>query len=658
MVGLSQRGSEADANPALSPNPALDLEEILASVRETAYRWDFASDRIDWAENAATVLGVADPGQLLKGRAFALLVDPEHAGGRYDGITHVAPETEIRYSLHYRFLLAGRRGRTALWVEDTGVCTIDADCRPKQAQGTRHRRPARARRAPALLGSKLTGQLNRTRLTEELTNFLSGAGRAPASVGFLLAGVNDLTLINETYGFDVGDEVISIIGRRLSRALRGKDRIGRFSSNKFGVIVEDCEGEGVEAIARRLMNIVRDNVVDTSVGGVATTISVGGVLLPEHASNAQAAIARSLQSLDIARDSRSDRFNLYVPCERRESDRRRAVSVAHEIVRALNDRRMMLALQPIVTSRKHEPYECLLRMKRLDGTIVSAGEFIHVAEKFGLVKLIDHRVLELAIDLLRATPTIKFALNVSAATTGDPQWLQGLEAFTGGDRTLTERLTVEITETAAISDLDQTVSFVAALKALGVRVALDDFGAGYTSFRSLRMLGVDMVKIDGSFIQNLATQHEDELFVRTLIALAHEFGVVTVGEWVGDEKTVKLLEAAGVAYMQGSASPSWPRSPPGKGRRSSKRRRGWPGHKPGHDGGTGTVRVSPARFPNGRRGRRGAHHARLPLRDAAPCSAHIRHWRRPRPCSAQRWRAAPRARAGPHIARGRDRPDR
>ena len=92
---------------------------------------------------------------------------------------------------------------------------------------------------------------------------------------------------------------------------------------------------------------------------------------------------------------------------------------------------------------------------------------------------------------------------------------------------------------------------MAALKALGCRVALDDFGAGYTSFRSLRLLGVDMVKIDGSFIQNLGTQAEDELFVRTLIDLAKSFGITTVGEWVGDEKTAKILEKAGISYMQG-----------------------------------------------------------------------------------------------------------
>jgi diguanylate cyclase (GGDEF)-like protein len=548
-----------DSTPNVGAKP-LDLEQILASVRETAYRWDFASDRIDWAANAQEVLDVADADRIARGRAFALLVDPEQAGARYDGMTggsHAAPDTELRYCLRYRLLPEGRRGRAANWVEDAGICAIDGEGRPRTAQGTLRVINDRREREERLLylGShdELTGQLNRTRLTEELTRFLGSAGRNPAKGAFLLAGVNDLTLINETYGYDVGDEVITIVGRRIGRALRGKDCIGRFSSNKFGIVLTDCSVEGVEAITRRLMAAVRDSVIDTSVGAVAASLSVGAVLLPDHAANAQSAIGRALQALDVARNSRSDRFSLYQPCERRESERRRSVAIADEVVRALNDRRMILALQPIVTSRSHEPelYECLLRMKRLDGSIASAAEFIPVAEQFGLAKLVDHRALELAVDLLASMPEIKLALNVSAATATDSQWLQGLEAFSGKLAGLAERLTIEIAETAAISDLEETAKFVAALKALGCRVALDDFGAGYTSFRNLRKLGVDMVKIDGSFIQNLSMQAEDELFVRTLIDLARSFGITTVGEWVGDEKTARMLENAGVAYMQG-----------------------------------------------------------------------------------------------------------
>ena len=537
----------------------LDLDQVLESVRVTAYRWDFTSDNIGWAENAANVLGVDDIAKLRKGRAYALHVDSEHAGARYDGVTggpHAEPGAALRYRLHYRFLPEGRRGKSALWVEDAGVCFTDADGRPVQAQGTlRVVDDRRQHERPHISGNhdELTGQLNRTRLTEELTALLSNASRSPVNGAFLLAGVNDLTLINETYGFDVGDEVITIVGQRLARVLRGKDCVGRFSSNKFGIVLHDCEASGVEAIARRLMSTIGDSVIDTSAGAVATTISVGAVILPEHASGAQKAIGRALQALDVGRTNRGDRFSRYVPSERKESERRHSVGIADEIIRALNDRRMMIALQPIVTSQNHEPelYECLLRMRRLDGTVMSASEFIHIAEQFGLAKLIDYRVLELAIELMRASPKIKLALNVSGTTTTDPQWMTALEGFTGKDRSLTERLTIEITETTAISDVKAAVKFVSTLKELGCRVALDDFGAGYTSFRSLRQLGVDMVKIDGSFIQNLGTDAEDEMFVRTLIDLAKSFGVVTVGEWVGDERTVELLEKAGVSYMQG-----------------------------------------------------------------------------------------------------------
>ncbi|MHA1132982.1 MAG: EAL domain-containing protein [Alphaproteobacteria bacterium] len=537
----------------------LDIAQVLESVGATAYRWDFNTDTIEWADNAGTMLEVADMAKLGKGRAFALHIDPEHAGARYDGVTgapRAEPGAARRYALHYRFLPDGRRGKTALWVEDTGVCFTDADGRPVQAQGTlrvMEDRRQEDRTQPASGHDELTGQLNRARITEALGDLLSNTSRSPANGAFLLAGVNDLTLINETYGFDVGDEVITIVGKRLARVLRGKDCIGRFSSNKFGLVLHNCKAEGVEAIARRLMAAIGDSILDTSVGAVAATISIGAVILPDDATGAQNAVGRALSALDVARVNRGDQFSFYVPCERKETERKQNVAIADDIIRALNDRRMMIALQPIVTSRSHEPelYECLLRMRRMDGSVVSAGEFIPVAEQFGLAKLIDHRVLELAIELLRTMPKVKLALNVSAATTTNPEWISALESLTGKDRSILERITIEITETTAISDVKAAIEFVSSLKTLGCRVALDDFGAGYTSFRSLRDLGVDMVKIDGSFIENLGTDAEDEMFVRTLIDLARSFGVVTVGEWVGDERTVQLLEKAGVSYMQG-----------------------------------------------------------------------------------------------------------
>ncbi len=153
-----------------------------------------------------------------------------------------------------------------------------------------------------------------------------------------------------------------------------------------------------------------------------------------------------------------------------------------------------------------------------------------------MARLIDRRTLELTCDLLKRHPKLSLALNVSGLTANNHDWLVSLHRLTGGRKAMTNRLIIEITETAAISDIDQTIAFVDTLKELGCKVAIDDFGAGYTSFKNLKLLNVDMVKIDGAFIKNLATDPHDMVFIRALRDLATTFGIETVAEWVQDER--------------------------------------------------------------------------------------------------------------------------
>jgi EAL domain-containing protein (putative c-di-GMP-specific phosphodiesterase class I) len=161
-------------------------------------------------------------------------------------------------------------------------------------------------------------------------------------------------------------------------------------------------------------------------------------------------------------------------------------------------------------------------------------------------------VLELALAELAAAPALKASINVSAASTVDPDWWGALGALLRAQPAIGERLTVEITETAAIHDIDETRGFVARVKDLGCRIAIDDFGAGNTSFRNLRKLGVDIVKIDGAFVQNLKRSDDDRAFVHTLIDLARRLGLETVAEWVQDEEAAALLTQWGCDYMQGA----------------------------------------------------------------------------------------------------------
>jgi EAL domain-containing protein (putative c-di-GMP-specific phosphodiesterase class I) len=190
-------------------------------------------------------------------------------------------------------------------------------------------------------------------------------------------------------------------------------------------------------------------------------------------------------------------------------------------------------------------------MERANGELVSAGQFIEIAEQLGLSRLIDMRTLQMALALLKRHPELTLSVNVSSLTASDPEWLAALRQLTADDAAMTRRLIVEITETSVITDMDMMKSFVDTLQELGCRVAIDDFGAGYTSFKNLKALQVDMVKIDGTFVKDLMADPADQAFIRTMVELARSFKLVTVAEWVGDEDAASFLSHAGIDYLQG-----------------------------------------------------------------------------------------------------------
>jgi EAL domain-containing protein (putative c-di-GMP-specific phosphodiesterase class I) len=217
-------------------------------------------------------------------------------------------------------------------------------------------------------------------------------------------------------------------------------------------------------------------------------------------------------------------------------------------------------------SRKAAFHECPVRMEQEGGNLLLAPDIVPVAERLGLIRLVDHRVLELVVAELAAAPDIALSLNISPDTTMDPDWWASIESLMRAHPGVAERLIVEITETVAIQDINDLCSFVNRLKALGSRIAIDDFGAGYTSFRNLRKLGVDIVKIDGAFVQNIVTSSDDRAFVQTLIDLARRLKIKTVAEWVQDEAAAELLRDWGCDYIQGrliglaSAERPWQKS--------------------------------------------------------------------------------------------------
>jgi len=400
---------------------------------------------------------------------------------------------------------------------------------------------------------ELTGHLNRNALRIELQMVISRAMQESRHCAFLVASIDRLAMINDGYGFDAGDEVIVGVGERVAKGLRTHDIIGRTAGNKFGVILKNCKESEITIVAQRLRRAVRDHAVETKAGMVFATISVGAVWLPLAAANSQDAMLRAEQALERARANGRDGFAVYAESQQLESARLRQMGIADEVVQALKDNRIRLSYQPIIAagSRKPTHYECLLRMIRPDGAIMNAGYFVHAAEQMGIVHLVDRFALEKAVGVLERHPELVLGVNVSGMAASDPAWLQGFIDYVKDHGAVANRLVVELTETASLAQFEENAHFVSQLRELGVKVAIDDFGAGFTSFRNLQMLHVDVVKIDGSYVKDLSVSPENQVFVRTLTGLAKNFDMKVVAEWVGSDRDAALLESFGVDYFQG-----------------------------------------------------------------------------------------------------------
>jgi diguanylate cyclase (GGDEF)-like protein len=535
-----------------------DAAEVLRSIGEAAYEWRLDTDALHWSGNAPALLDVTIA-DIASGRGFARMVHAKDGQSRHDAI-HQAAQGDAGGGVAYQVQYAFRRDPAAqpIWLEDTGRWFAGSDGKPMRALGVLRAVNERHARDSELLQlakfDPLTGEMNRLYLTEILGAKLEEAKRSRTSCGFLLVAIDHLANLNEAYGFDAAEEVIAQVAKRIRARARGKDYLGRFSGNKFGVILTSCTADEMAIAADRLLAGVRDETITTAAGPVAVTVTIGGVTAPRHARTVPEILSRAQEALHDARQKRHGSFAAYRPNIERDALRRDNVRATDEIVAALNERRIALAFEPVVETktRKVAFYECLIRVRRPDGRLAHANEIVPVAERVGLMRMLDYRVLELVVKELAAAPALTASVNVSPASMVDPDWWAGLGAMLRANSSAAGRLIIEITETAAIHDIDDARGFVTRVKDLGCRIAIDDFGAGNTSFRNLRKLGVDIVKIDGAFVQNICKSGDDRAFVQTLIDLPHRLGLKTVAEWVQDEQAAKLLSDWGCDCLQGA----------------------------------------------------------------------------------------------------------
>jgi EAL domain-containing protein (putative c-di-GMP-specific phosphodiesterase class I)/GGDEF domain-containing protein len=367
----------------------------------------------------------------------------------------------------------------------------------------------------------------------------------------MLISITNLSMIINAYGHDTSEIVMHDLIKMIQAMLAEGDTIQRLQRDQIGIILARRDQEDVAGIANRINNTIqnfgRDSFATASLHIIGT---IGSVNFPGESASANDALDKVYVAVCSSQSSPHRTFEMI----QREADHsRQQMGLANYLLKAYKEKRLRLAYQPVIESKTGQTshYEALLRLVNQAGKISSAGALIPVAERMGLIDIIDTMVMEMVVEELRHDPHVKLAFNVSNLTTENPAWLDAIHEATKDDAGITSRLIVEITETAVHRDLRRTAFFVASLQSMGCSVALDDFGSGYTSFRQLKALSVDMVKIDGVFIKDIAQNSDNQFFVKTLLDFANGFGLATVAEFVENGEIAKILMGMGVNMLQG-----------------------------------------------------------------------------------------------------------
>ncbi|HEV3500945.1 MAG TPA: GGDEF domain-containing protein, partial [Bradyrhizobium sp.] len=303
-----------------------------------------------WSDHVSAVFSDIPAASLASGAEFSRLIEPMRSI-RSDALGYAPPGLGgegAPYRIEY-----GVRTSTSepvLWIEETGCWFAGPDGRPARVQGVVRVNNERHARDEQLLKlsrrDPLTGELNRTHLVASLAEAIEEATRFRTSCAFMLIGIDHLARINDAFGFDVADAVISEVARRVRARLRGGDVLGRFSGNKFGLVLKNCTVDDINIAAERFLAGIREAVVPTKSGPVSVTASIGAVSVPRYARSANEAINRAHETLDMAKRRRAGSFSLWRPNVERDAQRRVNIRVTDEIVTALNERRIVMAFEP------------------------------------------------------------------------------------------------------------------------------------------------------------------------------------------------------------------------------------------------------------------------------------------------------------------------
>ncbi len=401
----------------------------------------------------------------------------------------------------------------------------------------------------------LTGLYNRRMFYELLNAELEKAQRRNYKVAVVFVDLDNFKLVNDAYGHEFGDKLLSTLAQVIRESFRREDTVARYGGDEFVALLPYVDAEKACAVARRVV----ERLISTSVRApdgklVAVSCSVGIAVYPDHALSANDLLFLADRMMYKAKLSGKNRIALPGP-EELECAARERETIHFIVLDALQRRKVKPYFQPIVnaTTGRVESFEVLMRIEE-NGKVISANEFIPVAERSGLIDQLEKILIENAFEKMKTLPknlSVFFNLSPRTLVKSDfVEWFSELiEEFDCCPAS--GRVVIELTERETVRNIELLVTEVKRLRDAGVRFALDDFGSGFSSYRYLKHIPVDFIKIEGEFVRSMLSHEIDKAFVVSAITMAEQLGIKTIAEFVENESILKRLRELGVDYVQG-----------------------------------------------------------------------------------------------------------
>ena len=405
----------------------------------------------------------------------------------------------------------------------------------------------------------LTDLINRREFERILGNLAETQAIHASHNALCFLDLDQFKVVNDTAGHVAGDELLRQLGQMLKKHLRQGDILARLGGDEFAILMEHCTAEQSLHKADEIRRMVEEFRFAWEGNIFAVGVSIGITEVNRQTISSLDALKQADMACYAAKDAGRNRVHIYKDDDKLLMERSGEMHNVNRIKRALEEDRFLLYAQPIRPvddCRRAASYEILLRMLDDKGELLPPGAFLPAAERYSLIGQIDHWVVDQVFAWIYRHPnemaTIAgFSINLSGQSLGDDSLLGNIIRHLKTDRLPAEKIKFEITETAAIANLGNANSFIAALKEFGVEFALDDFGSGLSSFGYLKNLQVDYLKIDGMFVKDMLVDPIDSAMVKSINDIGHVMGMATIAEFVENDDILRALADMQVDYVQG-----------------------------------------------------------------------------------------------------------